>query len=208
MTYNRLRFSAIIASLALAVAVPVAGAHQHHRRTHHARLLPDPVAYMRVLAARYWSVQPCGGNYTVAFGVPNDALTGGDQFAAWATWDGTDPASYTSCEISFATYGGFTDTLSIYDGWLDFCPQFLHEVGHLTGHAHVPDPTNIMYPGSTTIDGPSDREKLPLVCLVQPNGVRWHLTVMGDHDWSEHVGRPDPATIPMDRRPLELVAPN
>lgn len=166
---------------------------------------------MRVIAARYWGAQACGGNYQVTFGISNDSLT--EQFAAWAGWDSptgpndlaADPATYTNCRVGFTVNSGYTDALSIYDSWLDFCPEFLHEVGHLRGRAHVPgDPTNIMYPGGAM---ESNRPSLPRVCLVQPNGVRWHITVAGNRDWSEHVGRPSPATIPMDRRPLGSIAP-
>lgn len=160
------------ATLALA-ATPAAGAH-HHRRARHARPLPDPIAYMRKLAPKWWGMQACGGKYVV---MSTPAFPGDPEAGARATFDGPagpnidaggDPSLYTNCTITFL--GSLVASWdAIYHDWLDFCTIFMHEYGHLTGHPHVQDPYDVMNPGA----GADNGDSTPAVCLRSPTGLDW-----------------------------------
>lgn len=166
---------AIIVVTALSFWFPAAASAQHHHR----HSLPDPVAYMRVIAARYWGTQPCGGNYVVTTGDPR-SVGGTDFTLGWASWNGpsgrnveSDPPSlFTDCVMTFNRVdpagNGAASWTTFYINWPSFCQEFLHEAGHLTGHYHSTDPRSVMYP--LALDG-----NMPNVCLTRPDGVR-HLS--------------------------------
>lgn len=137
---------------------------RHHRHAHHAVARVDPVAFMRWLAPLWWGTQACGGNYTVTL----TTLPGAE--AGYTDWLGPDgprtarnPTAFTNCTMLLEAPN---KTVPLRPNWPNFCQAFLHEFGHLAGHAHSTDPTNIMYPGAWNTNMPS-------VCLFSPYGDRF-----------------------------------
>jgi hypothetical protein len=90
------------------------------------------------MGAEHWAMSPCRGRVTIAW---SGALGPGTN--AQSTWasPGIDPyakpARNSDCSIVLAT--------TVPWDWPKLCTVVIHEVGHLTGHDHVDDPSDIMY---------------------------------------------------------------
>jgi hypothetical protein len=99
------------------------------------------------IAADYWHVSPAQvaasngcGEYTVEVGPTVDATTEGEALepGCWQRWA---PATWNQLVEERAN----TEDLRV------DCLLAVHEYGHSTGHAHVADPANVMYPGKTSL---------------------------------------------------------
>jgi matrixin len=105
------------------------------------------------IAIHYWGVLPCNGVVDVSWQSLDPSING---VASW--WNPTDsygnPAQNSQCSISLNTAQDFS--------WPMLCTVVTHEFGHLTGHQHVTDQTNVMYP---VYVGPIPE------CLTPPIGV-------------------------------------
>lgn len=166
-----MRRAAAIALALLAATPAAADSRPHHaprhHRAHHAKPLPDPVAYMRQLAPKWWGMQACGGTYAVTFA---DGAAAGPEWLGEASWIGPngtndptgDPTLFHDCVMRISTVD-FGSTPAIYQNWPGFCRVFLHEFGHLTGHVHSTDVTSVMYPRDMAAS-------VPHVCLTDPRG--------------------------------------
>ena len=89
------------------------------------------------IAAAYWGQAPCSGQVEVAW----SALDG--DVNASSSWENPvgpydDPAENSACRIVF-------NATSDWD-WPKFCTVLVHEYGHLTGHPHSDDRSDVMYP--------------------------------------------------------------
>jgi hypothetical protein len=67
----------------------------------------------------------------------------GSSVNAIATWSNrsgayADPARNDRCSVRFNSDQAFD--------WPSLCTVFAHEFGHLTGHQHTSDPSDVMYP--------------------------------------------------------------
>lgn len=82
-------------------------------------------------ARAYWQADPCAGNVIVGYG-PTFRPTA----EASAGWRLTDP--FTECRITINPWRVRT--------WPHLCRTIVHEYGHLTGHEHSTDPSDVMYP--------------------------------------------------------------
>ena len=86
--------------------------------------------------AEHWGMTPCRGRVTFSWA---GLAAGLNAQSSWA--NDVDPylqpSSNSDCEIALST-GTDWD-------WQKLCTVVIHEVGHLTGHDHVDDPTDIMY---------------------------------------------------------------
>jgi hypothetical protein len=105
------------------------------------------------IAIHYWGVLPCNGVVDVSWQSLDPSING---VASW--WNPvdpySDPAQNAQCSISLNTAQDFS--------WPMLCTVVTHEFGHLTGHQHVTDPTNVMYP---VYVGPIPQ------CVAPPIGV-------------------------------------
>jgi hypothetical protein len=85
-------------------------------------------------AETYWQATPCQGQIQV-----QAAPLGTDNAqSVYTTTDG-DPANFADCRIVF------NSDLRVWT-WERFCSVMVHEYGHLLGHQHTSDPTDVMYP--------------------------------------------------------------
>lgn len=89
------------------------------------------------IASAYWGTDACGGAIEITWA----SLTG--DINARSDWENPvaaydDPAENADCTITFNTAQRWT--------WPMFCTVMVHEYGHLTGHPHSGDPTDVMYP--------------------------------------------------------------
>lgn len=88
------------------------------------------------MGAEHWGMTPCQGRVTFSWAGLGAGL---NAQSSWA--NDVDPylqpSSNSDCEIALST-GTDWD-------WQKLCTVVIHEVGHLTGHDHVDDPTDIMY---------------------------------------------------------------
>jgi hypothetical protein len=90
-----------------------------------------------LIAVKYWGTSPCSGVVSVSWGELDPSIN------ATSTWWNPvaaygNAAANSQCSIVF-------NSAQNYD-WPMFCTVMVHEIGHLTGHQHVADPTNVMYP--------------------------------------------------------------
>jgi hypothetical protein len=89
------------------------------------------------IAVAYWGVNPCGGTIDVSWGELDPSL---NALSQW--WNPTslydNPSENSNCSITF-------NEAQTWD-WPMFCTIMVHEYGHLSGHQHVNDPTNVMNP--------------------------------------------------------------
>ncbi len=89
------------------------------------------------VAIGFWGWAPCGGNVTIQWGKLSPTIN------AVSTW-WNPVAAYgnaqanSDCDVTLNTAQAYT--------WPMLCTVITHEYGHLTGHQHVPDPSNVMYP--------------------------------------------------------------
>jgi hypothetical protein len=84
----------------------------------------------------HWGMTPCGGKVSIAWGALDPSIN------AQSSWvnpvdDFAQPSLNTDCQVTLST-GTWWD-------WPKLCTVVIHEIGHLTGHDHVADPTDIMY---------------------------------------------------------------
>ena len=91
----------------------------------------------RGIADAYWGYDPCGGQVAISWASLDPSI---NATSTW--WNPTDayanPQQNNNCQVEFNTNQAFD--------WQMFCTVFVHEFGHLTGHPHVNDQTNVMYP--------------------------------------------------------------
>jgi hypothetical protein len=102
--------------------------------------LPVPAAAQlmataHVLARARWGVDACGGAVDESWQHLGASINAQSR---WMAADQADAATYTSCEIDY--------NVDVSWDWPKLCTIVEHELGHLTGHAHVADPTNVMSP--------------------------------------------------------------
>jgi Matrixin len=91
----------------------------------------------RQIANGYWGYDPCGGQVAISWASLDPSI---NATSTW--WNPTDayadPQQNNNCQVQFNTNQAFD--------WQMFCTVFVHEFGHLTGHPHVNDQNNVMYP--------------------------------------------------------------
>lgn len=88
------------------------------------------------MGADHWGMTPCGGKVSIRWGALDPSLN------AQSSWvnpvdDFAQPSRNTDCEVTLST-------ATTWD-WPKLCTVVIHEIGHLDGHDHVADPTDIMY---------------------------------------------------------------
>ncbi|HEX3873499.1 MAG TPA: matrixin family metalloprotease, partial [Solirubrobacteraceae bacterium] len=105
------------------------------------------------IAIHYWGVLPCQGNVAVSWQSLDPSING---VASW--WNPVaaygNAGANSECSISLNTAQDYS--------WPMLCTVVTHEIGHLTGHDHVTDQSNVMYP---VYVGPISE------CLAAPIGV-------------------------------------
>jgi hypothetical protein len=91
----------------------------------------------RAIADRYWHHEPCRGNVAISWAAMGSSL---NAIATWSNRAGAyaDPARNDRCSVRFNSDQAFD--------WPSLCTVFAHEFGHLTGHQHASDPSDVMYP--------------------------------------------------------------
>jgi hypothetical protein len=91
----------------------------------------------RQIADAYWGYDPCGSQVAISWASLDPSI---NATSTW--WNPTDayadPQQNNNCQVEFNTNQQFD--------WQMFCTVFVHEFGHLTGHPHVSDQSNVMYP--------------------------------------------------------------
>ncbi len=161
----------LVATTLAGLAITAGASAQYHHRVHHARPLPDPVAYMRVLAPKWWGMQACARRYAVvsySVAAINGMMVGGE--ADWIGPDGMNvetgnPALFHDCSLVIPA-NEYSSWNAIYDDWPNFCATFLHEYGHLIGRTHSVDPQSVMCPVGSDAT-------VPAACLKSPRGDAW-----------------------------------
>jgi hypothetical protein len=88
------------------------------------------------MGVEHWGMTPCGGKVSIRWGTLDPSIN------AQSSWvnpidDFGHPSQNTDCQVTLST-GTWWD-------WPKLCTVTIHEIGHLTGHQHVDDPTDIMY---------------------------------------------------------------
>jgi Matrixin len=105
------------------------------------------------IAIHYWGAMPCNGDVDVSWQTLDPSING---VATW--WNPVEAygnaAANSQCSISMNLVQDYS--------WPMLCTVVTHEIGHLTGHDHVTDQTNVMYP---VYVGPIPQ------CLAPPIGV-------------------------------------
>ena len=91
----------------------------------------------RQIANAYWGFDPCGGTVAISWASLDPSI---NATSTW--WNPSDayanPQQNNNCQVEFNTNQSFD--------WQMFCTVFVHEFGHLTGHPHNNDQSNVMYP--------------------------------------------------------------
>jgi hypothetical protein len=108
------------------------------------------------IAIHYWGAMPCSGNVDVSWQNLDPSING---MASW--WNpvaayGNAPAN-SDCSISMNLAQDYS--------WPMLCTVVTHEIGHLTGHDHVTDQSNVMYP---VYVGPIAECTAPPIGVAQP----------------------------------------
>ena len=88
------------------------------------------------IAQAHWGADACNGQVAISWTALDPSTN------ASSTWSNpvdeySDPAENSSCSIVF-------NSALAWD-WAKLCTIVVHEYGHLTGHAHAPDPNDVMY---------------------------------------------------------------
>jgi hypothetical protein len=108
------------------------------------------------IAIHYWGVMPCSGNVDVSWQSLDPSING---VASW--WNPVaaygNAGANSQCSISLNTAQDYS--------WPMLCTVVTHEIGHLTGHDHVTDQTNVMYP---VYVGPIPQCVAPPIGVPQP----------------------------------------
>jgi hypothetical protein len=84
----------------------------------------------------HWGMTPCGGKVAIRWGSLDPSIN------AQSSWvnpvdDFAQPSRNTDCVVTLSVN-------TTWD-WPKLCTVVIHEIGHLDGHDHVNDPTDIMY---------------------------------------------------------------
>jgi hypothetical protein len=91
----------------------------------------------RQIADGYWGYDPCGSQVAISWAGLDPSI---NATSTW--WNPSDayanPQENNNCQVQFNTNQSFD--------WQMFCTVFVHEFGHLTGHPHINDQNNVMYP--------------------------------------------------------------
>ena len=91
----------------------------------------------RQIADAYWGYDPCGGQVAISWASLDPSINATSTW--WNPSDAyADPQENNNCQVQFNVNQSFD--------WQMFCTVFTHEFGHLTGHPHVQDQSNVMYP--------------------------------------------------------------
>jgi hypothetical protein len=91
----------------------------------------------RQIADAYWGYDPCGGQVAISWASLDPSINATSTW--WNPSDAyADPQENNNCQVQFNANQSFD--------WQMFCTVFVHEFGHLTGHPHVQDQNNVMYP--------------------------------------------------------------
>jgi Matrixin len=154
----------VVSASALMATAPVASAtrfveHPRLKRVHHAKprlmasiadangIATSPAQQFAVggvamttarqIADAYWGFDPCQGQVAISWTSLDPSI---NATSTW--WNPTDayadPQENNNCQVQFNVNQQFD--------WQMFCTVFVHEFGHLTGHPHVQDQSNVMYP--------------------------------------------------------------
>lgn len=88
------------------------------------------------MGVEHWGMTPCGGKVSIAWGTLDPSIN------AQSSWvnpvdDFAKPSLNSDCQVTLST--------ATWWDWDKLCTVVIHEIGHLTGHDHVDDPTDIMY---------------------------------------------------------------
>ncbi|HWH10935.1 MAG TPA: matrixin family metalloprotease [Solirubrobacteraceae bacterium] len=110
------------------------------------------------IAIHYWGVMPCNGNVDVSWQSLDPSING---VATW--WNPVEAygnaGANSDCSISMNLAQDYS--------WPMLCTVVTHEIGHLTGHDHVTDQTNVMYP---VYVGPIPQCEAPPIGVPTPAG--------------------------------------
>ena len=96
---------------------------------------PSVTAAAQALGATHWQREACGGQVAITW---EHLGTRTNAESRWSSAVGADPSTYLRCTIAFS--------LDVHWDWPKFCTITEHELGHLTGHAHVDDDADLMSP--------------------------------------------------------------
>ena len=128
------------------------------------------------IAADYWHVSPAEvaarngcATYTVEVGATADAVTEGEALepGCWQRW-------------SPGTWNQLVEERTNPEDLRMDCLLAVHEYGHSTGHSHVQDSANVMYPGRTSLTAvPGCTAAFPLWPELERRGVSHRPR--GDH---------------------------
>jgi hypothetical protein len=123
----------VLALLAFALAIPATALAEEGDLP-----LPADPALMTAahdLAVAHWGAEPCGGNVTVTWTHLGPGINARSQ---WMSVDLANALTYSACAVTY--------NLDVGWDWPKLCTVIEHELGHLSGHQHVPDPADIMSP--------------------------------------------------------------
>jgi hypothetical protein len=108
------------------------------------------------IAIHYWGTMPCNGNVDVSWQNLDPSING---MASW--WNPVaaygNASANSDCSISMNLAQDYS--------WPMLCTVVTHEIGHLTGHDHVTDQSNVMYP---VYVGPIPECTAPPIGVPQP----------------------------------------
>jgi matrixin len=111
------------------------------------------------IAIDYWGAMPCNGSVDVSWQNLDPSING---VASW--WNPVaaygNASANSQCSISMNLAQDYS--------WPMLCTVVTHEIGHLTGHDHVTDQTNVMYP---VYVGPIPQCVAPPIGVPQPAGA-------------------------------------
>jgi hypothetical protein len=141
----------------------------------------------RQIANAYWGYDPCGGQVAISWASLDPSI---NATSTW--WNPTDayadPQENNNCQVQFNTNQSFD--------WQMFCTVFVHEFGHLTGHPHVSDQSNVMYPvyvqpTSQCVNTPDPTAQVvaPVAASAVSRAAVHHATHHSHHAHRAHAGR-------------------